>query len=241
MADVFIEAGIVAVAVHSKMKDSDVNAAFDGLENGSIHILTSCDKIGEGIDIPRVVGAILLRKTKSLSLYLQWCGRPLRLYPGENTAYILDHAGNAELHGHVLDARDWSLHSENVTERKKKLPTTTHCPRCMGLWPGTPQKCPECACDLTKKEKDKKQKMPKEIEGELIDFFPKNIDPNKIKELTGDILKLQKMSPKTRQKYLIRRAFELQNREEIAALNQAVGYKKGWTKYVWTNILKNRW
>jgi DNA repair protein RadD len=56
------------------------------LGNGELQVLCNCGLISEGLDVPDVVAAILLRPTKSLSLYLQqWVapydrqrGRPRR-------------------------------------------------------------------------------------------------------------------------------------------------------------------
>lgn len=71
-------------------------------------IITSCDIISEGTDIPRVECAIMLRPTKSLSLYLQQVGRVLRPFPGKSDAVILDHAGNVMRHGMPQEDRDWA-------------------------------------------------------------------------------------------------------------------------------------
>ena len=72
-------------------------------------MLTNCGLISEGLDVPGVVGAILLRPTKSLALYLQQVGRALRPAPGMSKALILDHAGNTYRHGLVDAPRAWSL------------------------------------------------------------------------------------------------------------------------------------
>jgi DNA repair protein RadD len=55
-------------------------------------VLSNVDLAGEGVDIPAIEAAILLRPTKSLSLYLQQVGRALRLFDGKSEAVILDHA-----------------------------------------------------------------------------------------------------------------------------------------------------
>jgi len=39
---------------------------------------------------------------------------------------------------------------------------------------------------------------------------------------------------------MIAKAFEMQNKSDIKALTHAVGYREGWTDWVWTNVLKNR-
>ncbi|MFN4244505.1 MAG: DEAD/DEAH box helicase, partial [Tepidisphaerales bacterium] len=76
---------------------------------GIIQVLTSVDVISEGFDVPGIVGAILLRPTQSLGLYLQQVGRALRTAPGKEAAIILDHVGNSQRHGLPDDPREWSL------------------------------------------------------------------------------------------------------------------------------------
>lgn len=242
MAEAFINAGYVAVPVWGGMKKTDRERAIQGLADGSIHIITSCDVISEGVDVPVMAGAILLRKTLSLSLFLQQVGRPLRKYPGKEFAYILDHVGNYYLHGHPLTEREWSLDSKKINHKKDKPPTITRCPKCYGVWPGEPRKCPDCGFVFSDKEQiaAQQRKNPKQIEGELVDALPDNTNPEIVQNLAAFIASIQHLPAKTRQKAMIAKAFELQNREQIKALQYAVGYKKGWADFVWTKLMKNR-
>jgi len=246
MADVFIQAGYVAVAIYSGMKKEDEKKAYEGFENGSIHIITSCDKIGEGVDVPGIVGVILLRRTTSLALFLQWCGRGARPFESEPTNYILDHAGNSDIHGHPLDDREWSLHSKKINPLKTKPKPSTKCPECFGVFQGILKICPGeiapgviCGFKFEEKKKVEKRKIPKVIEAELIEKLPKE-SQEVIKVLTNDIMRMENMAPKTRQKFLIKRAHELGNKDEVQALADMIGYKKGWTTYIFKNFVKKR-
>jgi DNA repair protein RadD len=49
-----------------------------------------------GVDIPRVDCLLFLRATQSISLFIQMCGRALRLYPGKANSLMIDCAGNFE-------------------------------------------------------------------------------------------------------------------------------------------------
>jgi len=241
MADAFRQAGYVAVNVYGGMKKSDREKAIKGLANGSIHILTSCDLISEGVDIPVMAGAILLRKTLSLALYLQQVGRALRIYPGKQNTIILDHSGNYYQHGHILTERTWSLDSERRNVKKEKMPTTTSCPKCFGIWPGSPRICPSCGFAFADNEvvSGQQRKLPKEIEGDLIAALPE-VDNKKILDMTDFIQKTQTMTPEQRKRAMLAKAYQTGNIKEISALAKAVGYKDGWSSYVWKNILKRR-
>ncbi|WP_423790247.1 DEAD/DEAH box helicase, partial [Listeria monocytogenes] len=58
-------------------------------EHGGVDVLVSCDLISEGFDLPTVEVAILLRPTKSLSLYLQQVGRAIRIAPEKSRTVVL--------------------------------------------------------------------------------------------------------------------------------------------------------
>jgi DNA repair protein RadD len=118
MEDEFKAAGFRSQTIHGKMNRSDRDASIKGLETGEVQVLCSCDVISEGVDVPVIAGAILLRRTKSLGLYLQQIGRALRPYPGKNQAIILDHSGVVQDHGHVLNIRDWSLYAKKRNKRE---------------------------------------------------------------------------------------------------------------------------
>lgn len=94
-----------------------------GLASGELQVVTSCALISKGLDIPDVGAAILLRPTKSLTLYLQQVGRALRPKADGRPALILDHAGNALRHGHPAELRCWSLKGRPAREAAERAAT----------------------------------------------------------------------------------------------------------------------
>jgi superfamily II DNA or RNA helicase len=106
MASAFRAAGIRAASVSGGTPAEERKRLIAGLGTGEVEVLSSCMIISEGTDIPSVGGAILMRPTASLSLYLQMVGRALRPAPGKQEAVILDHVGNAHRHGLPTDERD---------------------------------------------------------------------------------------------------------------------------------------
>jgi DNA repair protein RadD len=239
MARNFEDNNITSMAVYSGMSDVDRKKAFEGLKNGSIKILTNCSLIDEGVDVPDLAGVIMLRKTLSLGKYLQMAGRALRKAEGKKFAIILDHAGNYYLHGHVLADRDWSLDHKKRDRKNDKVPTTTSCPKCYGVWPGTPKECPSCGFIFAEKKEisDQQRKLPKQIEGELIASFP-DVDVNDIKNITSTAYRLQSLSPKDRQRAMLAIAYNSSDKRDLKILANAIGYKESWTDYTWKKILK---
>jgi superfamily II DNA or RNA helicase len=74
VAKEFRSAGYEAHHVDGGMKEADRDSVLKRFELGEVQILTSCDLVSEGFDLPAVEVAIMLRPTKSLSLYLQQAG-----------------------------------------------------------------------------------------------------------------------------------------------------------------------
>lgn len=240
MEDEFRSHGYRARTVHGNMSRRDREAAINGLATGEVQVLCSCDVISEGVDVPVIAGAILLRRTKSLGLYLQQVGRALRPYPGKTEAIILDHAGCVYEHGHVLAERNWSLYAKKRAKRdtdEMKKPETSVCPKCSGVWPGLPKICPDCGFNL-QEERDRLEgrKPPKEIEGILKEVLPENTGEQEVQELVNQALRLQRLQPKDRQKAMISNLYKYGNDERSKGLAKALGYKKNWTETVYHRL-----
>lgn len=131
VATQFREAGIPASSIDGSMDKSLRKSVLASFTAGDIRVLTSCDLVSEGFDVPSIECAILLRPTQSLGLYLQQVGRALRLFPGKTEAIILDHAGNVKRHGLPDEDRIWSLDGKSKKRGSKpsEAPIKT-CPKC---------------------------------------------------------------------------------------------------------------
>src|SRR5690606_8094320 len=140
----FLAAGIPAEHVDGSMTNEARDAAVTRFRRGETLVLSNSDLFGEGFDVPAVEAAILLRPTKSLSLYLQQVGRALRPAEGKAEAIILDHAGNSLRHGLPDDEREWSLEDR---ERRKKGEASEEpvrqCTECFFVYRPAPR-CPQC-------------------------------------------------------------------------------------------------
>lgn len=120
----FRDAGLPAASIDGSMSGAERRRILDDLARGHIRVLTSCDLISEGFDLPAVSGIILLRASKSLAWYLQAIGRGLRTKPDGGVATILDHVGNIERHGAPAMPRVWTLDS------RKRKPDEVHVKTC---------------------------------------------------------------------------------------------------------------
>lgn len=122
--------GIPAVHVDAKTKDDARLNAVNDLAAGRIKVLSNVEVFTEGVDIPEVDAAILMRPTKSPTMFLQMLGRVLRKSPGKNRAIILDHAGLIDDHGKLSDPWKWSIDGGAALHRRKSSTGFRKCPKC---------------------------------------------------------------------------------------------------------------
>ena len=211
VADQFNAAGFRAATIDGTMDRDARRDVVRALGDGRLHVLTSCEIINEGFDLPLVTAAILLRPTMSRGLHLQQVGRVLRPAPGKTRAIILDHVGNLARHGFAEDVRDWSL--DGRKKKKKKASEedevkVKQCPECYSCHPPAPT-CPECGHIYEVKTREIEH-----VDGELVEIDPKEIARQKKKEQGS-----------------------AQTLDDLIALGRARGYRSPdvWAKHVWNS------
>lgn len=215
VAEQFRAAGIPAEAVYGDLHEKEQERRLRGLENGSINVITSCDLISEGFDIPAVSVCIMLRPTVSLGMYIQQVGRALRLDgPAKKKAILLDHVGNVLRHGMPDENREWSLDGL-IKEKKRKKgevappPRVNECPECFAVHAPAPA-CIRCGFAYPLPEVEPE---PAPMEGEL-------------KQVTEEI-RLAMMGAKERE---IAEARTLEELQYIATIRS---YPPGWASHTW--------
>jgi superfamily II DNA or RNA helicase len=117
------------------------------LGTGEIQVLCNCGIVSEGLDVPVVTAAILLRPTQSIALHLQQVGRVMRPASGKERALVLDHAGNTFKFGPPDIDRDWSL-----AGKVKGDAPMQRCAACGALVPLAADVCPECETVLRERK-----------------------------------------------------------------------------------------
>jgi superfamily II DNA or RNA helicase len=206
VAEAFREQGIPAATLDGTMDRGIRRRTIADLGAGVLKVLTSCDIISEGTDIPSVTGAILLRPTDSLGLHLQQVGRVLRPCPGKPYAVINDHVGNTLRHGLPTDPREWSLEGRPKGQSRKPsdaIPIRI-CPSCFSAIPSAANPCPECGHEV-----EQARRKLEVVEGDL-------------RELTGAELRRQER----------REVAQARTREELETIARERGYKPGWVTHM---------
>lgn len=149
VANEFRAAGYRAFSADGSMPDEQRQRLLNGLGDGSVEVLTTCDLISEGTDIPAIACATLLRATQSTGLFIQQVGRALRPAPGKSRAVILDHVGNVLTHGLPDEDRYWSLDGDAPSRKKKAdededAVKVKQCPECFAVHLRSLPACTEC-------------------------------------------------------------------------------------------------
>lgn len=214
VAQAFNEAGITADTIDGTLDHTTRKSLIKNLASGKIKVLTSCEVISEGTDIPVVSAAILLRPTHSLGLHLQQIGRVLRKAPNKTHAYILDHVGNTLKHGFAESTRKWSL--EGISKKRKTEQTIPmrQCPNCYCCHSPTPM-CPLCGHVYK------------------INFQTINEEQGELREITKkEKMKLQEKKNEERR--------NASSYEELKKIELKRGYKNGWAQFVWQGKLKQK-
>lgn len=144
VATEFRAAGYNAHHVDGSMAEEERDRVLSEFHAGTVQVLTSCDLISEGFDLPAVEVGILLRPTQSLSMHIQQVGRVVRIHPSKTSSLILDHAGNTARHGFIDEHREWVLTEGSVRKKnEEKVPTARTCPTCYAVHRPMPV-CPKC-------------------------------------------------------------------------------------------------
>jgi DNA repair protein RadD len=203
----FQAAGFSAASIDGGMEQDTRAQHIEDLGSGRLQVLTSCEIVSEGTDIPIVSAAILLRPTQSLGLYLQQVGRVLRPAAGKRRAVILDHVGNCFRHGLPDDDRDWSL------EGRQKRPAASsdalpvrQCTECYHVHRPAPA-CPRCGW-----------------------VYP--VQSREVEEVAGE---LEQVDPAEIRRAVKREQAKAKSLEDLVALGKARGYKNpyAWASFVW--------
>lgn len=95
----YIERGFHAAEIHSKMAQAEQEKVKQELKSGALDCVVQVLMLGEGFDHPKLSVAAIFRPFRSLSPYVQFVGRIMRVivqneprHP-DNSGYIITHIG----------------------------------------------------------------------------------------------------------------------------------------------------
>jgi superfamily II DNA or RNA helicase len=148
--------GIPAAHVDGSTPLSERKKIFKDFKFGIIKVLCNVGVATKGYDESTIETIIINRKTMSLSLWLQMCGRGGRPCPeiGKNFFNIIDMYGNVYSHLWWEYEHDWSLKKQYVSKTIGVAPIK-ECEHCQAIIPIQSSECPHCKMLIAKREQQK--------------------------------------------------------------------------------------
>jgi len=98
IAAALCEANIPTAVVSGETSDGERRAMLQRFRDGEIRVLATCMVLTEGTDLPMASVVVIARPTTHAGLYVQMVGRALRLWPGKDSALVLDVTGASQRH-----------------------------------------------------------------------------------------------------------------------------------------------
>jgi len=135
-------------AVHSKLKRKIWRKRVDEFKAGDTRILVNVSQLSVGFDCPEVDCVILARPTMATDLFVQICGRGLRVADKKDCLF-LDLVGNYLRHSlpSTPRVRDPREKKEKDLIEEKELPANV-CPDCFEIVDAALKICPHCGAEM---------------------------------------------------------------------------------------------
>ena len=237
VAEQFKRAGYTAASIDGRMDTKERQRLIGELSAGRLNVLTSCQLLTEGVDVPACQAVILLRPTQSLTLFLQMVGRGMRPKPDAagnfgpegrhagDPMVLLDHVGNCVRHGLPDHEREWSLEGRKRSKRQAEeaAPAVRVCEFCFAVFSVGRDSCPKCKA-LVKKQDRQIEECP----GELVRLSPEDALKLKWRE--------ERLDPNVRLFKELSRdeeaAWERKQRAQLEAVAQREGHHPQWVSIV---------
>jgi DNA repair protein RadD len=224
VAEQFKRAGFAAASIDGRMDTPQRQRLISDLSSGALKVLTSCQLLTEGVDVPACRDVILLRPTQSVTLFLQMVGRGMRPKPDGMPMILQDHVGNCIRHGLPDNEREWSLEGRKRSARdEEQAPAIRVCEFCFTIFSATAERCPKCKAMVPKQDR-----QIEEVDGELVRLTPEEALRQRWKQerLDPNVKLFKDLSEDEEQEW------ERQQRDQLSKIAREKGYKPGWINIV---------
>lgn len=206
MKDNFIKAGIAAWVLTGDTPDKERLGKMQEFKEKKIQVLINVDLFDEGLDVPGIEVMISARKTKSVSKWLQQCGRALRpVYAkgydlstqqgrldaqanGDKPfAIIIDHVGNWKENQLPETIRAWTL--DRIIKKREVVNLMRVCMNnmCNQPFDRMLDACPHCGNTDKPYTRSGGERSPKEII-KMVDGDMSLLDPQTLQEMYADMM-----------------------------------------------------
>ncbi len=152
-----IDSGYLASIITGETLESEREVIFEKFAIGEVRILVSVAVLCEGFDEPSADCVLICRPVKSRALFVQMCGRGLRIAKDKEDCWIIDYCGNIKRLGLPTQRYEISLCPVGASDDSEPISTKT-CPNCLEVIYAFLMICPHCGYVF---ESEKKNKVPR--------------------------------------------------------------------------------
>lgn len=138
--------GVTVGTIFGDTDKAERAATIARFKRGELRCIVNVNVLTTGFDAPAVDVVAILRPTKSPGLFVQMCGRGLRLADGKADCLLLDFGGNLRRHG-PLDQVKARKPGEATGEAPVKV-----CPICESDVATAARFCPDCGHEFPPRE-----------------------------------------------------------------------------------------
>ena len=138
VVDNFLQEGISACHMDASTSEDDRMETIAKFKRGEIKIISNCEILGTGVDIPSISCIAMARPTQSYSKYVQLLGRGTRTHQGKSDCIVIDHSGNIFKHGSPKFEREAIIFPVETKEKEEQAV----CQVCFTVYSG--MFCPTC-------------------------------------------------------------------------------------------------
>ncbi len=180
--------GIEAKCIISETSEKERDIIFDEFTNGKTQLISSVGVLCEGFDEPSVTAILVCRPIKSRALWVQICGRGLRIFKGKEDCWFFDFCGNIRRIGMPTQSFELKLCVDGKEDPPEETKT---CPRCGSEINKFLVVCPYCGYEfgggdklLAKRHKRKFEEVLTPEQKKQVNFL-KNSALNAVNKQTG--------------------------------------------------------
>lgn len=142
VASTLNKANISAEVITANTSTADRSKYINDFKQGKLKCLVNVNVLTTGFDAPETDLIVSLRPTKSPGLWVQICGRGMRVANDKRNCLVLDYANNIARHGTLEDID--GISASDATSRGGDNRILTTCPQCKTDCHPKLKICPNC-------------------------------------------------------------------------------------------------
>jgi superfamily II DNA or RNA helicase len=183
-------------------------------------LISNVGILNAGFDDPNIEVVILYRATKSISLFLQMCGRGSRVTENKKDFTILDFGNNVQRHGFWEQERQWNLKKK---KKREGVAPVKDCPECGAIVPAPVMVCSECNHTFEKTEKEKDAEL-------IVELSKLTYQQIKDEIKTADFKKLEQiaLAKGYKRSWIF---YHLKTEDDLIKYATYKGYHRKWVDY----------